>query len=133
MDLTYFEKTHIKEIEDKEIKFDYDRSKPFIVPNELILIGKEPLFKIVPTQSKLNEISLYRIIPIAKSMQWFGTADLVYYFSSTNGNTELQMVINSDKNPKLIWRIFIKIYIFITSMRSRSYKKEFIKYVEESA
>ena len=133
MDLSYFEKTHLKEIEDKEIKFDYDRSKPFIAPNELTIIGKEPLFKIVPTQSKLNEILLYRTIPIAKSMQWFGTADLVYYFSSTNGNTELQMVINSDKDPKLIWRIFIKIYMFIISMQSRSYKKQFIKYIENSA
>jgi len=93
--------------------------------------GKSTLFRLKKLEVK--EPFLYRaqIIPIDNTLLKFGNATLTCKFGENSGETDVQVEMHSEKNPKLLWKVYIKIIIYILMLQSRSDEKRYIKKIEQ--
>lgn len=131
-DMAYFEKEFKSQAKGQNVRFKYDRSKPFISPNELTVFAKEPLFRLSAKKNIANEYLLAEYVPIAKSLSKFGGADIECSLTEHNNQTLVKLIINSHKQPGFFMRIFSKLIIIVLMFQSRDEKKKFNKYIESS-
>ncbi|MEW8052196.1 MAG: hypothetical protein AB2792_13375 [Candidatus Thiodiazotropha sp.] len=101
--------------------------------DELIFIGKTDLFSLKESESNKPKFYKSKITPISDALMRFGTATVTCEFSENGNNTRVIVDITSSKTPGFIWRIFIKIIIFILKFQSRADEKRYIKAIEQSA
>ena len=133
IDISYFEKDLKREL-GREVTLDYDKTKSNDELSEVIVNNKsEPMFKIIPTENVKNEYLRSELVPLAKPLVTFGSADMECRFYSNGKSTEVAIQIVTKRNPKIFWRLFTKIIILILMLQSRSDIRRFIKYVEASA
>lgn len=131
-DMVYFEK-EIKSLEEgRKIRLKYDRSKPFVSPNELTVFGRESLFRLNAKKNIVNEYMLIEFTPIAKSLIRFGGADIECNFTDNNDQTLVRLNINSHREPGMFVRIFSKLIFIVLMFQSRAERKKFNQYIENS-
>ena len=63
----------------------------------------------------------------------FGKATIECDFSRNGNNTKVDVAVISSKTPGFIWRIFVRVILFVFKLQSRNDEKKFIHAIEKSA
>jgi len=98
---------------------------------EFIGKKKELLFKMVNIEYKNNYGVRLKVITEGKHLKRFGNADIICHLSYANNTTNIETVVMTDKTPRIIWRAFIKLMVFIYMFQPRNIEKAYIKRIEE--
>ena len=112
---------------------DNDELKVTKKGDELIFKQKTKLFSLKELEKTHPSFYKSEVVPIDKKLLRFGKAIINCEFSSGSENTVVKVTIVSSKTPGFIWRIFIRIILFIFKIQSRNDEKRFIKAIEEGA
>lgn len=84
------------------------------------------------TPENTNEFSAIAI-PESQHLKRFGNAHIVSKLSSVNSVTIIKTSIITEKTPGLLWRVIIKIIVYILMLQSKEYEKEYINRIEKNA
>ena len=95
--------------------------------------GKSTLFILKQLEAKEPVFYIAQITPIDKILLKFGNATLTCKFTENGETTFVLVEMHSEKDPNLLWKVFIKIIIFILMLQSRSDEKRYIKKIEQHA
>jgi len=100
---------------------------------EFIGKGKELLFKMENIEYEENYGIRIKVVTEGRHLKRFGDADIISRLSYANNTTNIETVVMTEKTPGFIWRIFIKLMVFIYMFQSRSVEKAYIKRIEDRA
>lgn len=94
--------------------------------------GKSTLFVLSQIETDKPKYYKAKITTVDKNLLRFGDAFIVCEFIENNGETNVKVEINSEKNPSILWWILIKIMLFIFKLQSRKDEKLYIKAIEQN-
>ncbi len=130
MDLSYFER-ELKRQQGKEITLEYDRTKGTDATTEVTVNTKSgPMIKFITQERVDNELLRGEVVPLSRYFERMGNADIMCRFTGTEEYTDVRSEIVSHHQPRLLWKVFIKVIVFILKLQSKSDRKRFIRYVE---
>lgn len=125
-DINYFYGELLKLNDNKNIKIK-------LKENILEFIDKETLFTLTVQKPDNNYQFKALFTPVAFHIKRFGSGYVTCTLTNSNSGTNMITELESVKNPGFIWRVFIKIAAYIMLMQSKSYEKQFISSIEQSA
>jgi len=134
-DISYFQSELVRQAKDEDIKVKVRiryKDKPFEEGTEIIFLSKTPVLKVVILRNIKNKLIKSSIIPHKFFTNIIGEAVADVRFSTDNSITVIDYVVESVKQPGLLWRIFIKTMILIMLISSRKDIKRFINHVEST-
>ena len=101
--------------------------------DEIIFKRKTELFSLKEIEK--SEPSSYKseVIPLDEKLMRFGKATIECDFSRNGNNTKVDVAVISSKTPGFIWRIFVRVILFVFKLQSRNDEKKFIHAIEKSA
>lgn len=137
-DLSYFEKylksrkneilQQLKDTGIRKYKIKLDN-----LSGELTLVADCPILKFIREKAELNKSVSGRLLPLKEPFIRLGEASVNCKMARIGAETELMTEISSDRNPGLLWKIFIKTLVLVQQFKTRSEVKKFVYYVEKSA
>ena len=124
-DINVFHKELLKLNDIKDMKINLNN-------NVIEVVGKESLLTFTVQNSDKNNGFVAVVKPTAFNLKRFGNGTLTCTLYDNNG-TDMITQLNSDETPNLLWRIIIRLIVFIVMLQSKSYEKQFINNIEQSA
>ena len=101
--------------------------------DEIIFKRKTKLFSFKEIEKSKPSSYKSEVIPLDGKLMRFGKAIIECEFSRNGNHTKVDMTVISSKTPGFIWRIIIRVILFIFKLQSRNDEKEFINAIEKSA
>jgi len=92
----------------------------------------ESIYKIVKNITETANEFNATMSTESKHLKRFGNANIVSKLSSINNTTNIETVIITEKTPGFIWRVFIKLIVFVLMFQSKSLVKAYVNRIEES-
>lgn len=115
------------------VSISYNSTAPFAVGNEIKIIGKHPLYKLVIIDNEPERSLDFRVVPLSMRFQKWGEATLTCRFTGMNNQTTVTTRLESHSTPNWLWWIFIKIIVWILLFRTKSDTMRVIQKIEDSA
>jgi len=100
---------------------------------ELEIKGKKSLFKLKAVEEEAPNYFEAEITPTSKQLMKFGGVVIICNFLFHGEYTKVTTKVISNKNPSLLWKLFIKIIASILVFQSIKNEKRFIQAIEKSA
>ena len=135
-DFSYFERyiksqkdqilQQLKETGIRKYKIKFDN-----LSGELTVVTDFPILKFIRQKAELNESVSGRLVPLKGPLKRLGEASVNCKMVKVGTVTELMTEITSDKNPGLLWKLFIKTLMLIQKYQTRSEVKRFVNFVEK--
>lgn len=80
-----------------------------------------------------NQALCATLVTSPPALKYFGQAYMKCVFFQEGGATRVTAELESEKNPKGIRWLFVKLLVFILRMQSRSAERRFIEHIERTA
>lgn len=104
----------------------------FEVGSEIALASKNHLITAVVVENIPNQRMRLSITPDERYLSYFGRGIIEARFFTEASVTVIEVVVESEKRPSLLWRIAIPIMILFMKWSSRKDEKRFIDHVEST-
>ena len=125
-DFSHFHKELVKLNENRKIKIH-------LKDNTIEFKEKEIIFTLTECQPDTAYQLKALFTPITFHLKRFGKGYFTCTLSKSKNGTIMVAQAESIESPSFMWRIFIKIIGYILIFQSKSYEKEFISEIEQSA
>ncbi len=109
------------------------RVRPEVKRDGLYLIAKKPMMKVARFTVCPDGMYSTRVTLLSESLKRFGELIVNCSFSVTEAGTSVVTILESEKTPKLLWRIFIRFIVLVLLFQSRAEEKKYIEWVENNA